>query len=226
VTVESPVATKGTPAGRFESCEECGAPMDPQQRYCVNCAARRGNGANPASRYFAAMSRKARRPPVRADRKRASGSRAAAVSFFALLPIAVAIGVVVGRAGAGSDESAILEALRKQGASAASAGLATGGGGAAQAAGGNKNAKGAKGQDQPSKGAGKVVADTEYGTVHQVTGYKPSQEVEEEGKHLVENNVEQTGSNYIQAQTNLPDVTVVGGDPSEAPGLPTGTGQP
>jgi hypothetical protein len=226
MTVESPAAPASTPAGRFEPCEECGAPMDPQQRYCVNCAARRGNGANPASRYFAAMSRKARRQPVRAGRKRASGSRAAAVSFFALLPIAVAIGVVVGRAGAGSDESAILEALRKQGTASASAGLATGGGGAAQAGGGKKNAKGSKGKDQQSKGAGKVVADTEYGTVHQVTGYKPSQEVEEEGKHLVENNVEQTGNSYIQAQTNLPDVTVVGGDPSEAPGLPTGTGQP
>ena len=49
----------------FEPCEECGAPMDPQQRYCVNCAARRGNGANPASRYFATMSKRARRPPAR-----------------------------------------------------------------------------------------------------------------------------------------------------------------
>src|SRR6478609_2367092 len=85
----------------FEPCEECGAPMDPQQRYCVNCAARRGNGANPASRYFAAMSKRARRPMVRPPAKTSSGSRAAAVGFFALLPIAVAIGVVVGRADSG-----------------------------------------------------------------------------------------------------------------------------
>ena len=54
-----------TPQTHYEPCEECGAPMDPQQRYCVNCAARRGNGANPASRYFAAMSKKARRPLTR-----------------------------------------------------------------------------------------------------------------------------------------------------------------
>ena len=199
--------------------------MDPQQRYCVNCAARRGNGANPSSRYFAAMSRKARRQPARADAKRGGGSRAAAVSFFALLPIAVAIGVVVGRAGAGPDDSAILDALRQQGGSTASSGLAATGG-AASKSGGKKGAKGSKGDKGASKGAGKVVARTEYGTVHQITGYKPSKQVEEEGKDLVENNVEQTGANYIEAQTNLPDVTVVGGDPSEAPGLPTGTGQP
>ncbi|HEX3240884.1 MAG TPA: hypothetical protein VHR18_12235, partial [Solirubrobacterales bacterium] len=72
----------------FEPCEECGAPMDPQQRYCVNCAARRGNGANPSSRYFATMSKRARRPLV-GPPKRPPASRAAAVGFFALLPIAV-----------------------------------------------------------------------------------------------------------------------------------------
>ena len=48
----------------YEPCEECSAPLDPQQRYCIECAARRGNGANPASRYFATMSKRARRPLV------------------------------------------------------------------------------------------------------------------------------------------------------------------
>jgi hypothetical protein len=227
MTVEAPRTPKAQAPNhdaRYEPCEECGAPMDPQQRYCVHCAARRGNGANPSSRYFAAMSSKARRPPVRVGEKRGGGSRVAAVSFFALLPIAVAIGVVVGRAGSGPDDSAILEALRQQGTSTATSGVTAGG--LASDSGGKGEAGGSGKGGKPSKGAGKVVAETEYGTVHQVTGYKPSKEVEEEGKHLVESNVEQTGSNYIEAQTNLPDVTVVGGDPSEAPGLPTGSGQP
>ena len=104
-----------TAPSQYEPCEECGAPLDPQQRYCVNCAARRGNGANPASRYFAAMSQRARRPAARPPVKGASNSRAAAVAFFALLPIAVAIGVVVGRGGSDSGENeALLEALRRQ----------------------------------------------------------------------------------------------------------------
>ena len=99
----------------YEPCEECGAPMDPQQRYCVNCAARRGNGANPSSRYFAAMSKRARRPLTRPPAKAGPASRAAAVGFFALLPIAVALGVVVGRSGSGDgDNEALLQALREQ----------------------------------------------------------------------------------------------------------------
>jgi hypothetical protein len=203
-----------------QPCEECGAPMDPQQRYCVNCAARRGNGANPSSRYFAAMSKKAKRPPARAAQRRGGGSRAAAVSFFALLPIAVAIGVVVGRAGSGEDSSALIDALRERNATAASTGAAT----ALTAA-----AKGAAAKNQagkPTKGKGKVLAHSQYGTVHQVTGFRASKQTEEEGQQLVENNAEQTGASYIEAQTNLPDVTVVGGNPGEAPPVPTGKGQP
>src|ERR1700754_656539 len=89
--------------------------MDPQQRYCVECAARRGNGSNPASRYFAAMSKKSRRPLTKTQAKGSGGgSRAAAVGFFALLPIAVALGVVVGRSGSGdSNEQALLKALHQ-----------------------------------------------------------------------------------------------------------------
>jgi hypothetical protein len=205
----------------YEPCEECGAPMDPQQRYCVNCAARRGNGANPASRYFAAMSKRARRPMARPAASQSSGSRAAAVGFFALLPIAVAIGVVVGRADTGGgDEGALLEALRRQDAAAAASGPTT----ASTAA--DKRAKAKSSRKQPQKGSGRVVAETDNGTVHQVAGFKPSKEKEAADTRLVEENPEQVGADYITAQQNLPDVIVVGGDASEAPAAPGGQGQP
>jgi hypothetical protein len=208
--------------GQYEPCDECGASLDPQQRYCVNCAARRGNGANPSSRYFAAMSQRARRPLTRPPAKASSGSRAAAVSFFALLPIAVAIGVVVGRSGAdGGDNEALLEALHRQESAVASNPAGT----AATAPAAGKKAK-AKKAAKASKGGGKVVAETSNGAVHQVTGFKPTQQKTEEDTKLVEANPEQSGENYIKAQQNLPDVTVVGGDPSEAPPVPTGKGQP
>jgi hypothetical protein len=208
--------------GQYEPCDECGASLDPQQRYCVNCAARRGNGANPSSRYFAAMSQRARRPLSGPSAKTSSGSRAAAVSFFALLPIAVAIGVVVGRSGSdGSDNEALLEALHRQESAVASNPAST----AATAPTTGKKAK-AKRAAKASKGGGKVVAETSNGTVHQVTGFKPTQQKTEEDTKLVEANPEQSGENYIKAQQNLPDVTVVGGDPSEAPPVPTGKGQP
>lgn len=208
---------------RYEPCEECGAPLDPQQRYCVECAARRGNGANPSSRYFAAMSKRARRPVARPPARGGSGSRAAAVGFFALLPIAVAIGVVVGRSGSdGGENEALLKALRDQDSAIATAAA----GGPATAAVKPKGAK-SKGADKAaSKGAGKVVAKTSNGTVHEVTGFKPSAQKTEEDTKLVEGNVKQTGSTYIEAQQNLPDVVVVGGDPSSAPAAPTTGSQP
>jgi hypothetical protein len=207
---------------QYEPCEECGAPLDPQQRYCVNCAARRGNGANPASRYFAAMSQRARRPAVRPPAKANPGSRAAAVAFFALLPIAVTIGVVVGRGGNdGSENEALLEALHRQESAVASAPAATPT--AVSNAGGKTKGKKA---EKSSEGGGKVVAKTSNGSVHQVAGYKPPEEKVEEDTRLVEANPEQKGENYIKAQQNLPDVIVVGGDPGSSPAPPTGKGQP
>lgn len=210
--------TTKTPVG-YEPCEECGAPLDPQQRYCVNCAARRGNGANPSSRYFAAMSKKARRPMARPPAKQGGGSRAAAVGFFALLPIAVAIGVVVGRAnGGGEDNEALLQALRNQEASVASTATPT----TTTPTANKKDAKKGKAEKELEKDGGKVVAQTKNGTVHQVTGFKPTKEKEEQDTKLVEENPEQTGENYIKAQQNLPDVVVVGG--SGESGSPTGAG--
>jgi hypothetical protein len=219
VSAQQPSALNGKP--QYEPCEECGAPLDPQQRYCVNCAARRGDGANPASRYFAAMSKRARRPPLRAPAKGGSGSRAAAVGFFALLPIAVAIGVVVGRSGGDDGENeALLEALRNRPAATASTTAGT-----TATASSGKGGKG-KAAQKSTKGGGKVVAKTSNGEVHQVAGYKPPPEKVEEDTRLVEANPEQTGDNYIKAQQNLPDVTVVGGDPGSAPAAPAGAGEP
>lgn len=219
---ESPLAK----AQGIEPCEECGAPMDPQQRYCVECAARRGNGSNPSSRYFAAMSKKARRPLTKGQAKApGGGSRAAAVGFFALLPIAVALGVVVGRSGSGdSNEQALLKALHqaeKQQLAAAPAETGTtapaGQTGAGEKAGkgAKKGAKGSAKEEakKAEKGStGKVLNKTKNGTVHEVTGYKASKATEEADTKLVEESPEQTGENYIKAQQNLPDVVVVGGE--------------
>jgi hypothetical protein len=199
----------------FEPCEECGAPMDPQQRYCVNCAARRGNGTNPASRYFAAMSRQARRPPVApAARKPSTTGRAAAVGFFALLPLAVALGVMVGRGGGSEDggSEALLQALRDR--PVATAGTAAGPATAAVSA---KAGKQAKADKVKAKGEGKVIATTANGPVHSVTDFQASKEKEAEDTKLVEENPAQVGEDYITAQQNLPDVVVVGGDPGSAP---------
>jgi hypothetical protein len=208
----------------YEPCEECGAPLDPQQRYCINCAARRGNGANPSSRYFAAMSKRARRPTARPSTKSGPNSRAAAVGFFALLPIAVAIGVVVGRADSGNgDEAALLQALREQNSSSA-ASTATAGGPTAGTA-KNKADKAKAAQKKAGKPHEKIAAKTKNGVVHEVTGFKATPKVEKEDTELVENNPKQTGSTYIEAQQHLPDVIPVGGS-GEATTAPKGGAEP
>jgi hypothetical protein len=206
-----------------EPCDECGAPMDPQQRYCVNCAARRGNGANPASRYFAAMSKRARRPLLAPAAKQSPTSRAAAVGFFALLPLAVGLGVVVGRGNSGGDgNEALLQALRERPTTTASVVPGTAPPKAKARTGDKVKAKAGKnakpGQEDE---VGKVVAQTKNGTVHAVTDFHPSKKTVEETTHLVEENPEQTGENYIRAQQNLPDVIPVGGEGGSAP-APTG----
>jgi hypothetical protein len=206
----------------YEPCEECGAPMDPQQRYCVNCAARRGNGANPSSRYFASMSRRARPPLVPQTPKQSPTSRAAVVGFFALLPIAVVIGVAIGRSGSNEgDNEALLKALQQRQATATSTAAgpaATTPAATPKAA--KKNAKAAKSKAKPEE---KVVAHTENGDVHEVTHFHASEQKEAEDTHLVEENPEQTGENYIKAQQNLPDVIVVGGEGGGSAPAPSGT---
>jgi hypothetical protein len=223
VSEESPLAK---PQG-YEPCEECGAPLDPQQRYCVECAARRGNGSNPASRYFAAMSKKSRRPLTKTQTKGSGGgSRAAAVGFFALLPIAVALGVVVGRSGSGnSNEDALLKALHQaEQQQVAAAPIVTEEEATPttvstnKAKGTAKNAKnGGKAASKneaksAAKNAGTNATKSKQGAVEKIETYKPSKEDVEEDTKLVEENPEQTGENYIKAQQNLPEVIVVGGE--------------
>jgi hypothetical protein len=224
VSDESPLAK---PQG-YEPCEECGAPLDPQQRYCVECAARRGNGSNPASRYFAAMSKKSRRPLTKSQTKGSGGgSRAAAVGFFALLPIAVALGVVVGRSGSGnSNEDALLKALHQaEQQQVAAAPIVTEEEVPTTASTAKNTKAGAKGNAKKgakatakneaknaAKTAGTNATKSKQGSVEKIETYKPSKEDVEEDTKLVEENPEQTGENYIKAQQNLPEVIVVGGE--------------
>jgi hypothetical protein len=96
-------------ASTYATCEECGAPLDEKQRYCVSCGARRRDKGGPAVQYFANAGRRSRRGGGKATG--ASGARAAAVLFFVVLPIAVAIGVLVGK-GNGNDNQDIADAIK------------------------------------------------------------------------------------------------------------------
>src|SRR5436190_22155737 len=97
-------------ATSYAPCEECGAPLDEKQRYCVSCGARRRDKGGPAVQYFAKAGRRTRRVPGKAGG--ASGARAAAVLFFVVLPIAVAIGVLVGKGNGGNDNQDLAAAIK------------------------------------------------------------------------------------------------------------------
>jgi hypothetical protein len=99
--------TSSNGGSAYATCEECGAPLDEKQRYCVSCGARRRDKGGPAVQYFASAGKR-RRGTGKAGGP--SGARAAAVLFFVVLPIAVAIGVLVGK-GNGNDNKDLADAL-------------------------------------------------------------------------------------------------------------------
>ncbi len=110
-TTQTPPTDTPKPTGEYEHCEECGAPLDDKQRYCVSCGARRRDASGPTSRYFATAARRSRRGSGKAAAP--SGARAAAVLFFVVLPIAVAIGVLVGKGNGGGNNDEDLAAAIK-----------------------------------------------------------------------------------------------------------------
>ena len=116
---------KGSTTEHYEACQSCGAPMDAQQRYCVNCAARRPDVDNPAARYLAAASRRAPRATAATGGQNRS-VRGAAVILLLLLPVAVGIGVVVGRGNQQNDNSALLAALHRASGLASTTGASSG----------------------------------------------------------------------------------------------------
>ncbi len=199
--------------------------MDPQQRYCVNCAARRGNGANPVLPLLRGDEQTGAPAADRAAAETASpASRAAAVGFFALLPIAVALGVVVGRSGSGDDDSdALLQALQRTARPRPPATTAPPTGNAGDRRQQSEKRRQRRAKPQKQRRSGKVVAKTEERrpSTRSPTS-KPTKEKEEEDTQIVEENPEQIGDNYIKAQQNLPDVIVVGGEGGGSAPAPPG----
>jgi len=100
-----------TPRTHWETCDNCQAPLDEGQRYCVACGTRRPGADDPAGRYFAAAARRARAAAVPAAGAARPGSGLRTAVVLALIPVAAAIGVQVGRSGT---NERVLDALKSQ----------------------------------------------------------------------------------------------------------------
>lgn len=285
----------------YESCEQCSAPVDAHQRYCVVCGTKRRHVHDPAAHFLAASRPRvaaAGRVPV-ARRRRSFGLGTALA--IAAVPLAVALGVLVGRSG-NSNTSKLLAALRAEkptvvnvsGGGSATSTAATSAAttaaavplsstftltsgytvelqtlpagstqAAASAAEQRARAKGASavgvitqsdfrlkpappagddilysGQDKTQAEAeaalaklrhafphavvvavtsvsaaasvpGKALSTTQYGTAHQITGYKPSAAQLAQGAQIANQVAKQINNNYVNSQRGLPDAISV-----------------
>jgi hypothetical protein len=188
-------------------CADCGALLAEGQRYCVHCGGRRPDVEDPALAWLARSKRDQTVPVATAPAgPPARNPLALPALSLLILPIAVAIGVLAGHHGGGSDQQ-LIEALRNEKPPVVHV---NGGAGGAAVAAARAHVKKAKaGKAKADKTGGKVVAQTKYGVAHQVTGYKPTAAKVQSDKKLVQHINSSIGKNYLQAQRNLPDTVVV-----------------
>jgi hypothetical protein len=116
---------------RHESCDSCGALVERDQRYCVSCGAHRRHVHDPAGSYLAkttARSRASARAATAAHqgKRRARTPGLGTALVFAAIPLAVGLGVLVGRASNNGDAK-LLAALKAQKPEVISGGGGTGG---------------------------------------------------------------------------------------------------
>lgn len=96
---QAPTPQLASPGGG-ENCSNCGAPLASDQRYCIQCGQRRGNGrfalAGPAAMTATTVTTSGP-PPL--ERSRWHGSAATVIAGIATLVLAMGVGVLIGHSG-------------------------------------------------------------------------------------------------------------------------------
>lgn len=113
-TMPTTATSTSPPASTFEQCDQCGAPVEQNQRYCVVCGGRRRHVHDPAARYLATSTSRSRTSTERRQARSGPRSSGLAVALVvAVIPLAVGLGVLVGRASNGGDAK-LIAALKAQ----------------------------------------------------------------------------------------------------------------
>jgi hypothetical protein len=200
----------------WDVCDQCQAPLEPRQRYCVVCGSRRLHGDDPAARYLAEATRRTRisaAPVAVAPAPRRSGLSTLAL---ALIPLAAALGVLAGRSQTPTDER-IVEALKAQRAPVvnvtgvgAATGTAAGEGDTTTTASAKKATKKTKkASGKRTSDGSEVLATGPAGDARKLEGSKVTAKQLDESKDAVKRINESKGEEYVDSQRNLPDQIVI-----------------
>lgn len=208
-------------------CDECGAPVEEEQRYCVVCGAHRRHVADPASRYLSELSARARTSRVtavaRTTRRPAQRGRGLGLAVaLALVPVAAAVGVVAERSSNNGDAKLIQALTREQSAASANAGTAasssgasTGGTAASANAGTATHARRtsstrthhAKKASHHARTAKQASSSIPGGVA--ISTAPPTQAQKQQGAQATQKVQKSKGTSYVNGQKSLPGTVVV-----------------
>jgi hypothetical protein len=219
----TPVPTVGSPpATTYQQCDECAAPVDVDQRYCVSCGAHRRNVNDPAARYLSHATARTRTSRAVATQKRprqtGSGVRGLGVALLlALIPAVAAVGVLVGRSSNNQDAKLIQALTRNQAARATtatptSAATSTGVASSATTHTGAHKARSHKqssGKTSSAKSHKTASSTTKFGSVSQIAGTRPTKAQEQQGAQDAQKVQKSTGKTYVNGQSGLPSTVVI-----------------
>lgn len=115
-TTETKAPTAPPPVAelpRYEQCGQCGAPVEKTQRYCVVCGFHRRHVDDPVSRYLMKATSQTRHAAGASPARRRRSTSLGAAVLLAVIPLAVGLGVLVGRSSSNGDDK-LIAALRAQ----------------------------------------------------------------------------------------------------------------
>jgi hypothetical protein len=209
VEQEHGTAAASSPAGsQIEHCDQCGAPVRGDQRYCLACGAYRRDVRDPAHRYFSELAA-ARARVTQADAARAAAPRRrgglrgfpglVVVLAIALIPICAAIGVSIGRS-SNHQDAALIKALHNQSVQTTTVAAAgTGSGGTATAAtAGATNSGGSRAKSGSKSKSGKQSKAAS--TADTVATTTPSSGQVKNSESVAKAVQKATGSNYTKIE--------------------------
>jgi hypothetical protein len=213
----TPGAPAFSAASPWDVCDQCQSPLEPRQRYCVACGSRRLHGDDPAARYLAEATRRARASTPAAVAPAPRRGTSLGTIALALIPLAAALGVLAGRSQAPSD-ALIVDALKAQRAPVVNVTGAVGGAATPVAAGDETtkaSSKKASAKDKKNAGGkrtsdgARVLASGPTGDARQLEGAKVTGKQLDESKDAVKQINAAKGKEYVESQRNLPDQIVI-----------------